>query len=228
MRTRDLVKWHRAVNEIRYKHTELELLKEMADEYNPIFHAHVRDYCEQVGIDLEALKKRAGLSVVREKSEEEAEKEEDEAKLLQDGGAIDEASEEPDGEEQKKKPKAVEHEMHDIFKRLFKKLAVHLHPDKVMGLTDQERHDRLEMFKDAKQALDDERYFFLLDLSDRFNITLPNNYKQQTRWMKSRSVELESEIKSQKSSFNYAYADCDTDEAREKLVVMFLKQFYGL
>ena len=80
----------------------------------------------------------------------------------------------------------------------------------------------------AKQALDDERYFFLLDLSDRFNITLPSNYKQQTRWMKARSIELESEIASMKSSFNYSYADCDTDEAREKLVMMFLSQVYGI
>ena len=88
--------------------------------------------------------------------------------------------------------------MHDIFKKLFKKLALHLHPDKVMGLTDEERHDRLEMFKEAKRALDEERYFFLLDLSDRFKIRLPNNYRQQTRWMKARSKELDKEISGKK------------------------------
>jgi len=177
----------------------------MADEFNPIFKSHVRDYCEKNDIDLESLQETAGLKVVAEKSEEDL---------------ID--------EEEETAPKREQNEMHDIFKKLFKKLAVHLHPDKVMGLTDEERHDRLEMFKDAKRALDDEHYFFLLDLSDKFNITLPNNYKQQTRWMKARSIELDSEISSMKASFNYTYADCDTDEEREKLVVMFLSQVYGI
>jgi hypothetical protein len=223
-----LVKWHRAVNEIRYKDTELELLKEMADEYNPIFHNHVRKYCEEVGIDLEALKQKPGLSMSKGQKKEQPIEGEDAARLLEDGEHADDNPEEPEGEEEKSPRKVEEHEMHDIFKKLFKKLAVHLHPDKVMGLTDEERNDRLEMFKNAKQALDDERYFFLLDLSDRFNITLPSNYRQQTRWMKSRSIELDSEIAALKSSFNYAYADCDSDEQREKLVVAFLKQVYGL
>jgi hypothetical protein len=226
LRTKDLVKWHRAVNEIRYKHTELELLKEMADEYNPVFNAHVREFCEKNGIDIEQAKKRAGLSATVKKGKQNHE--EEQAKLLEDGEVGTEVSEDVAEEHPVSPQKVEQHEMHDIFKKLFKKLAVHLHPDKVMGLTDEQRHDRLEMFKDAKQALDDERYFFLLDLSDRFNITLPNNYKQQTRWMKARSIELESEIASMKSSFNYSYADCDTDEAREKLVMMFLSQVYGI
>jgi len=227
LRTKDLVKWHRAVNEIRYKHTELELLKEMAGEYNPLFNTHVREYCEKNGIDMETAKKRGGLTATATKANHPDE--EEQAKLLEDGKTETEEMSADESEQiQKNREKSEEHEMHDIFKRLFKKLALHLHPDKVMGLTDNERRDRLDMFKDAKQALDDERYFFLLDLSDRFNITLPNNYNQQTRWMKSRSRELESEIASMKASFNYAYADCDTDEAREKLVKMFLKQVYGL
>lgn len=226
MRTKDLVKWHRAVNEIRYKHTELELLKEMADEYNPIFNNHVRKYCEQNDIDLDSMQKRAGLSTSVKKGKENHRKEE-ERKLLEGDGLSPEIGYDDIEDEVAPKTKE-EHEMHDIFKKLFKKLAIHLHPDKSVGLTEEEKRDRLEMFKEAKAALDEERYFFLLDLSDRFKIRLPNNYKQQTRWMKARSQELDSQIQSQKASFNYAYADCDTDEAREKLVRMFLKQAYGI
>lgn len=229
MRTKDLVKWHRAVNEIRYKHTELELLKQMSDEYNPIFHNHVREYCEKNGIDLETAKKRAGLTASVKKSKENHKQEEEkQSNLLTDGEMPGEIGEVSDEDIILPSAKQEEHEMHDIFKKLFKKLAIHLHPDKVMGLTDEERQDRLEMFKEAKQALDEERYFFLLDLSDRFKIRLPNNYKQQTRWMKARSQELDKQISSQKASFNYAYADCDTDAEREKLVQMFLKQVYQI
>jgi len=228
LRTKDLVKWHRAVNEIRYKHNEVELLQEMADEYNPIFNNHVRKHCEENGIDLEAAQKRAGLSVSVKKSKENHARKE-ESKLLSDGESSEEYNDEGSTiDSEATRPSVENSEMHDIFKKLFKKLALHLHPDKVMGLTDEERQDRLEMFKEAKRALDEERYFFLLDLSDRFNIKLPSNYKQQTRWMKARSKELDKEILSKKASFNYAYADCDTDVERSKVVEIFLKQVYGI
>lgn len=228
MRTKDLVKWHRAVNEIRYKHTELELLEEMSDEYGPKFNMHIQTYCQENGIDLETLKKKMGLATSVQKGKENHEKE-SESDLLEDkeNPSQEEISDEHEMPKEKERTQE-EHEMHSLFKKLFKKLAIHLHPDKVMGLTDEERHDRLEMFKEAKRALDEERYFFLLDLSDRFKIRLPSNYKQQTRWMKAKSRELDSDIESKKSSFNYAYADCDTDEEREKIVEMFLKQVYGI
>lgn len=229
MRTTDLVRWHRAVNEIRYKHNELDLLKELADDYGPIFNQHVRRYCEDNQIDIASLEKRRGLSVSVQKSKENHQAD----KLLEDKGmALMTAGEHFVGEEPEIEPIETEQkeidEIHDIFKRLFKKLAVHLHPDRVMGLTEQEREDRLEMFKEAKQALDEERYFFLLDLSDRFKIRLPKNYRQQTRWMKNKIKQLDQKIKAQQGTYNFAYAECETEEEKERLIKAFLKQLYGI
>jgi hypothetical protein len=137
LRATDLVRWHRAVNEIRYKHNELDLLKELADDYGPIFQQHVQRYCEENEIDIASLEKRRGLSVSVQKSKENHQ----EDKLLEDnGGALTLAGEHFVGEEPQVDPIESEKkeidEIHDIFKRLFKKLAVHLHPDRVMGLTE--------------------------------------------------------------------------------------------
>ena len=229
MRTTDLVRWHRAVNEIRYKHNELDLLKELADDYGPIFTQHVQRYCEENEFDLSALEQRRGLSVSVQKNKENHEAD----KLLEDNdGALTPAGEHFVGEEPQVDPITSEQkeidEMYDIFKRLFKKLAIHLHPDRIMGLTEQEREDRLEMFKEAKQALDEERYFFLLDLSDRFKIRLPKNYRQQTLWMKNKAKQLDQQIKAQKATYNFAYAECETEEEKERLIKAFLKQLYGI
>lgn len=229
LKTTDLVKWHRAVNEIRYKHNELELLKELAADYGPLFHQHIQRYCEENKIDLSSLQRVAGLSVSVEKNKESN----DSDKLLEDkGGVLEAAGEHYIGEEPIIDPIDMEKkevdEINTIFKSLFKKLATHLHPDRVMGLTESEREERIEMFKQAKQALDDERYFYLLDLSDRFKIRLPKNYRQQTRWMKKKIEKLDQEIKAQKGTYNFAYAESETEEEKERLVKLFLKQSYGI
>jgi hypothetical protein len=126
----------------------------------------------------------------------------------------------------------VEHrdqdEMYRMFRDLFKKLALHLHPDRAQGLTADERQDRLSMFKDAKQALDDGDYFLLLDMSERFNIRVPKNFKQQTRWMKARIRQIDQEINSKKNTYNYVFSECETEEQKNKVVKNFLTQIFQI
>jgi hypothetical protein len=227
LRTSDLVKWNRAVNEIRYKHNELELIKELSSDIASRFNHDVKQYCEKNDIDIAALEKSRGLSnsVKQGKANREQEEINEEAE-----GTLTETEEHFMGEitETHQPIEKDVDEMKEIFKRLFKKLAIHLHPDRVMNLSEQEREDRLEMFKEAKDALDNERYFYLLDLSERFRIRMPNNYKQQTRWMKDRIKQLDQEIDLQKSSYNYVYSECETQAEKDKIIFLFLKQLYGV
>ena len=119
-------------------------------------------------------------------------------------------------------------EMHKTFKDLFKKLALNLHPDRVGDLTPEEREVRLSMFKDAKQALDKGDYFLLLDMSERFNIRIPKNFKQQTRWMKARIKQIDQEIQAQKHTYNYVFSECETEDEKVKVVKNFLRQIFQI
>ena len=168
MRARDLIKWKRALNEIKFKHEELQLIKEICDSHGSPFQIFLEDYCAKNGIDLPRLN--------AEKSAREAKvkKQQEENRAIEDNT-------QPQGMiklQNLHTPNAppvedlfVEHrdqdEMYRMFRDLFKKLALHLHPDRAQGLTADERQDRLSMFKDAKQALDDGDYFLLLDMSER-------------------------------------------------------------
>ena len=119
-------------------------------------------------------------------------------------------------------------EMHKTFKDLFKKLALNLHPDRVSDLTPEEREVRLSMFKDAKQALDNGDYFLLLDMSEKFNIRIPKNFKQQTRWMKARIKQIDQEIQAQKHTYNYVFSECETEDEKVKVVKNFLRQIFKI
>ena len=119
-------------------------------------------------------------------------------------------------------------QMRKTFKDLFKKLALNLHPDRAQGLTAEEREVRLSMFKDAKQALDNGDYFLLLEMSERFNIRIPKNFKQQTRWMKARIKQLDQEIRTQKHTYNYIFSECETESEKAKIVKNFLRQIFQI
>ena len=67
MRARDLLKWKRALNEIKFKHEELELVKEICDGHGVDFQMFMEEYCAQNNIDLKALNHKRGLKMAKQK-----------------------------------------------------------------------------------------------------------------------------------------------------------------
>lgn len=229
MRARDLLKWKRALNEIKFKHEELELIKEICQSHGVEFHMFMEEYCEQNDINLGKLNQEKSAREVKAKQEfqaiEEQQQDPPEGKMVVSENHFTENA--PPVEEM-----FVEEKDHDemgrAFKDLFKKLALNLHPDRAAGLTAEEREVRLSMFKDAKQALDNGDYFLLLEMSEKFNIRMPKNYKQQTRWMKARIKQLNQQIQAEKHTYNYVFSECETIDEKTKIVRNFLRQIFQI
>ena len=229
MRARDLLKWKRALNEIKFKHEELQLIKEICDSHGSPFQMFMEDYCANNGIDLGKLNAEKGAKDAKAKAQQAEHKGLEDKKqeqglvqsqnpFIQDAPPVEELFVEGRDQDQ----------MHRVFRDLFKKLALHLHPDRAQGLTADERQDRLSMFKDAKQALDNGDYFLLLEMSEKFNIRMPKNYKQQTRWMKARIKQLNQEIQAEKHTYNYVFSECETIDEKVKIVRNFLRQIFQI
>ena len=229
MRARDLLKWKRALNEIKFKHEELELIKEICQSHGVEFHTFMEEYCEQNGINLKKLNQEKGAREAKAKQEfqaiEEQQQEPPKGKMVVSENHFTENA--PPVEEMFVEEKDHD-EMKRAFKDLFKKLALNLHPDRAAGLTAEEREVRLSMFKDAKQALDNGDYFLLLEMSEKFNIRMPKNYKQQTRWMKARIKQLNQEIQAEKHTYNYVFSECETIDEKAKIVRNFLRQIFQI
>ena len=119
--------------------------------------------------------------------------------------------------------------VHEAFSKLFKKIALKIHPDKIdNNLSDSEIKSRVNMFRNSLKALENKKYFILLDVAERFDISLPKNYSLQTRWMKG-EIELLSElIAKEKNTYNYSFGVAETEEEKEQLIRKFLHQLFRM
>ena len=71
-------------------------------------------------------------------------------------------------------------------------MALKLHPDRINKfLPEDEKEIRAKEFKEANEAFDQKKYFFLLDIADKYRVSTPRNYDQQNRWMKRETEKIQ-------------------------------------
>jgi len=210
------LKWKRCVNALKYCHEELELLTDISNDSAGEFQAYYEAYCAKNDIDIKALNKEHSerLDELYDKTSPELE--------IEDGASPDEleTAEEPKMSEE-------ELELHESFSKLFKKVALKLHPDRIdRDLPEAQRKEMIEMFQKANRAMDERKYFIVIGIAEELNITTPKNYTQQSRWMKRQIKETEELIRGKKETYNVKFSETDTDEERDILIQQFLYQLF--
>ena len=87
---------------------------------------------------------------------------------------------------------------------------------------------KIAKFNAAKAALDDRKYFVVLEIAAELGIKTPKNYKQQIRWMKKEIEALKHAIAHSKTTYNYLFADCESEHEKDELIKKFMTQLFGI
>ena len=146
------LKWKKLINELRYAYEELELVKEIAAASASEFQTYYENFCSRNNIDLAELNRKHSVDL--EKLYGPPKPDPDDIGQLPYSGSTDLALYE--GEEQENVESQHvstdcddddEREMYDIFSKLFKKIALALHPNRVNSkdLSDEEKEEMLKM-----------------------------------------------------------------------------------
>ena len=237
MAATDKLKWQRLLNELRYHDEEHNLTCRTIKEIGPEFEQYYRDFCIREQIDRDTLNRTHASKIESiygpNPLAPDGQAQED-GPTCHDPAEIARTKQTPDvvglpEEDPKPPPTADEIELHDLFNKLFRKIAMQLHPDKIhKDFSMEEREYRHEKFKEAKDALDARKYFILLQIADEYGIKTPRNYRQQSRWMKKEIEKIKHEIQKRKSTYNYLFADAETDEAKDTVIRQFMNQLFGI
>lgn len=223
-------RWKRAVNSLRFLHEEHALVLEVSATTASEFQSYYEKFCQENNIDIGRLN-AANAEKISElygnkDIESVPEREKQAREELIDACENMIARFQGDVSESDSAPEIVDKEVHATFTKLFKAIAAHVHPDKARDEATRTLFE--QAFKEAKHALDEQKYFALLEMAEDLDIELPKNYNEQIRWMERENKRLASTIESAKMSYNYLFAECDSDENRDNLIRSFIKQLFDI
>jgi len=231
------IRWRRLVNQISYLHEENDFIQSIIKASASDFNEHYLDFCERLEIDIKSLndeneeriKNAYGIEADTETIEETVKALSDLQQQMVTYIEPPVYSTAPDQEPSPYEMTQDEKEVHDAFNKLFRKIAMELHPDKLSKISSpKEKKTKTEKFNKAKQALDKRHYFILLEIAKELDIRTPKNYKQQIRWMKKEITKIEESITTGKKTYNYLFSECETEEERDNLIAQFMSQLFGI
>ena len=222
------LKWKKTLNEYRFLKEELSLTKSMNRASAVEFQEYYESFLNKKNINLEELNKEHEDKI---KEAYGIDEEISGAVPIVEAGSTDLVL----GQNTTDKPEDIqmtedEIAIHSVFSKLFKSIAIKIHPDKIDPLK-HDYHQRRTMeedFKLANTALKEKNYFVLIEIAERLNIALPKNYDQQTRWMKSKLIDIKSDIDEERKTYNYIFSEAETDVQKDNVMRQFMQQLFGL
>tara|TARA_R110002020_G_scaffold3888_6_gene17151 strand:- start:186 stop:899 length:714 start_codon:yes stop_codon:yes gene_type:complete len=228
------LKWKKAVNEFKFVTEELKLIRSISRSASSEFQEYYEKYLLSKGFELHQLNKE---NKKRINAQERSDKPEGAPVTPRQLSSCTDlvlykqiyTEEELEQTEAEYTVTQDDVELHEAFAKLFKNIAIQTHPDKlnVYDYDFLERQARTRDFNDANEALTEKQYFTLIEIAQKYEISLPRNYNQQSRWMKREIKKIKHQIGQEKQTYNYAFSEAETDEERTHVIQNFTEQMFG-
>ena len=109
------------------------------------------------------------------------------------------------------------------IKKLFRKIAIMTHPDKLTNLDDYERERKAELFLKAREAAEAGKWFALVETANALGIETPKPDEEQVDLLNSESENIDKDIKNIEASYAWVMYTLNTDEQRKLLMTTYLK-----
>jgi uncharacterized protein (DUF952 family) len=234
------LRWKRYLNELRFVHEEITLVEEINKDTSRDFQTYYERFCAREDIDLEELNHQHAQKVQTLYNTQTEEDSYHGSQLDPDNNCALVLHSPPlskvlnSDETHERTQQASEYEMtqdeieiHEAFHKVFRKIALKIHPDKLETQSPEDKGRHLGMFKRAKTAIEARKYFILLEIAEQLKVSVPRNYRQQIRWMKIQIEQLGDKLAYEQKTYNYIFAECETDADRDQLIRSFMTQVFG-
>ena len=195
-------------NELRFKYSELDYVDQACVEGNIEFEKHYREFCAKHNISITELEAKQPEKV----------------KQFTDKPVVTEQQKNEDvkaelSPEQARKKK--------IFQRIFRGIAKKIHPDKFSNV--EQTPDvikKQEMFKQASEAFDNEKWGQLLEIAEELDIH-PQKYEKVNELLREEISDVNKKIAAMEKTFGWHMSQAETEEQKDKVIISFLKNLFN-
>ena len=195
-------KYKKLLQEVKYLRSELEYQEEVLTEYHHLFEEYYRRWCGENDVDINKQEQQNSKRVdeiIPKPSKQEYDS---------NGLVVFEDTRQEQKEDMKK------------MNKLYRKLAMELHPDKQNG--DEKK------FAKVNEAYENGKWSVLLEEAIELGIE-PDNFLHLSELLKEEAKNLREQIKHNKGIYSWKYYECDEDEdCKIKLIKDFLKHLFNL
>ena len=195
-------KYKKLLQEVKYLRSELEYQEEVLAEYHHLFEEYYRRWCGENNVDIDKQEQQNSKRVdeiIPKPSKQEYDS---------NGLVILEDVKQEQKEDMKK------------MNKLYRKLAMELHPDKQNG--DEKK------FAKVNEAYENGKWSVLLEEAIELGIE-PDNFSYLSELLREEKKELKQKIKHNKGVYSWKFYECEEDEnCKAILIKNFLKHLFNL
>jgi len=80
------------------------------------------------------------------------------------------------------------------MKKIYRKIAVSTHPDKLLGVEQHEAEHKIELYKSAVSAMENRDGGDLLRIAHELSIEIDMDFEKEIMWIEKKVAELQDEI----------------------------------
>jgi len=224
------IKLRRTLNELRYLYEELEFVEDICKSGAIEFDAYYKEYCAQNNIDIKELNRQHAEKIQKAYGVEPPKETETLSAVPHTGSTELSTFLETPEKEFVPDDDAKFKDMHIMFNKIFKKLALRLHPDRIENyILDNDHKFKLKNdFASARNSLEKKTYFRLLKIAEKHDIYATENLDLQLLWFQKERNNLKKHISKQKQTYNYIFSEHESSTKRDNLIKDFLHQLFGL
>ena len=108
------------------------------------------------------------------------------------------------------------------LKKVFRKIALQIHPDKLEKFSDFEKQLKTKLFEKARDAFQKNDYYAMVEVAEQLKIDLPPPTQEQIELMKKTNKSLEKEIDVLKRSVVWGWYHADEENEKEKIMDRYI------
>jgi hypothetical protein len=124
-----------------------------------------------------------------------------------------------------KEEEPIENHNDTIFKKLFRKIVLKCHPDKIKSASEKEAQFLKECYENATTANNSYDWGLLLRTASNLDLDLQDISEEQIQNIKLKNEDLKKEIQKYESSMAYQWYTKDDEKARQKFLSICLGVF---